>query len=100
MLALILVRRALAIANKGSKCARSANAFSTKDKDNTDVEEVNAGSLSDQYLGPVFVRRAARTVEPFILSHDLPRGVLYALQAVLAYTLMLAVMCVLSFATL
>ena len=91
--------RALAIANAGNKYDRSTTETPTKEKDNHDVEEINASSLSDKYAGPVFtVRRATRTVEPFILSHDLPRGVLYALQAFLAYTLMLAVMCVLSLA--
>lgn len=99
MLALILLRRALAIADKGCKYEKPADATSTHEKDHSDVEEIRAGSLSDQYTGPVFVRRAARTIEPFILSHDLPRGILYALQAVLAYTLMLAVMCVLSLAS-
>jgi len=36
--------------------------------------------------------RPARTLPPFIASHDIPRGVLFALQALLGYVLMLAVM--------
>jgi copper transporter 1 len=36
--------------------------------------------------------RRARIVAPFIAVHDVPRGALYALQALLAYALMLAVM--------
>ncbi|KAI0067877.1 hypothetical protein BV25DRAFT_1794431 [Artomyces pyxidatus] len=36
--------------------------------------------------------RRARMIAPFVASHDITRGVLYALQALLAYALMLAVM--------
>ncbi|KZT74828.1 hypothetical protein DAEQUDRAFT_720007 [Daedalea quercina L-15889] len=84
-------QRALTITNKSLE--NSAMATPTKEQDASDVEEVIANSLSDKYSGPaVVIRRATRTVEPFILSHDLPRGVLYAIQAFLAYTLMLAIM--------
>ena len=92
---LTIARRALAIANRNRR-EDTTVATTTKGDGGKDIEETKADSLSDNYAGPVFViRRAARTVEPFILSHDLPRGILYALQAFLAYTLMLAVMCVL-----
>ena len=37
--------------------------------------------------------RVSRTSPPFVASHDLPRGVMFAFQALLAYLLMLAVMC-------
>lgn len=71
-----------------------ASSPSLENKDNgLDIEEVNVNSLSRKYPGPVFcLQRPIRTVEPFMLSHDLPRGVLYALQALLAYLLMLSVM--------
>ncbi|KAH9890910.1 Ctr copper transporter [Cubamyces lactineus] len=36
--------------------------------------------------------RGPRTIPPFIASHDIPRGALYAFQALLMYALMLAVM--------
>jgi hypothetical protein len=36
-----------------------------------------------------------RLIAPFVLAHDIPRGVMHAVQALLGYTLMLAVMCVL-----
>ena len=36
-----------------------------------------------------------RIVPPFILAHDLPRGVMYMIQATVAYALMLAAMLVL-----
>ena len=34
----------------------------------------------------------ARTIPPFILAHDLPRGLIHAGQALLTYVLMLSVM--------
>lgn len=57
-----------------------------------EVEEVNTGVLTSQ--GPVRSQRLPRTVPPFIASHDVPRGALFALQSLLFYILMLAVMCV------
>lgn len=36
--------------------------------------------------------RATRLSPPFVASHDIPRGIAFALQAVLGYALMLAVM--------
>lgn len=38
--------------------------------------------------------RLKRLATPFIPSHDIPRGVMYAGQAALEYAFMLAVMCV------
>lgn len=38
--------------------------------------------------------RVSRSSPPFIASHDVPRGIAFACQALLGYTLMLAVMCV------
>ncbi|KAF8895050.1 Ctr copper transporter family-domain-containing protein [Gymnopilus junonius] len=40
----------------------------------------------------VTMKSRLRTVTPFILAHDLPRGILYTLQMLVAYLLMLAVM--------
>lgn len=37
--------------------------------------------------------RVSRISPPFVASHDLPRGAMFAFQALLAYLLMLAVMC-------
>ncbi len=57
------------------------------------VEEVMARPVPSQ-PSAVRARRSPRTIPPFIPSHDVPRGVLFALQALLYYALMLAVMCV------
>ncbi|CCM02199.1 uncharacterized protein FIBRA_04279 [Fibroporia radiculosa] len=66
---------------------------STSDEKAADIEEVHASSLSDKALhSPFSFKRSLRTIEPFIWSHDIPRGALYAFQALLAYALMLAVM--------
>ena len=40
------------------------------------------------------VRNIMRTVPPFIPSHDIPRGLVYASQVALEFAFMLAVMCV------
>jgi len=37
-------------------------------------------------------KRGPRSLPPFITSHDLPRGAMFSLQALLAYIMMLAVM--------
>ena len=51
-----------------------------------DIVEVNATNEKTVTF------RTPRTLPPFIASHDVPRGIAFALQAVLAYALMLAVM--------
>ena len=40
--------------------------------------------------------RVSRSSPPFIASHDIPRGIAFAIQALLGYALMLAVMWVIS----
>ncbi|KAH9921949.1 Ctr copper transporter [Epithele typhae] len=47
------------------------------------------GSATDSAAAPP---SATRTYPPFIPSHDIPRGALFAFQALLYYLLMLAVM--------
>jgi len=86
--------RAMAMAATNSVRASSSSADSSKEKAPADVEEINVSSLSSSSEQGPFLssRRTPRTVAPFILAHDLPRGALYALQALLAYVLMLAVM--------
>lgn len=68
----------------------------------TDIEEL---SLSRQLSGnpvqqkSVTMKSRLRTGTPFILAHDILRGVLYALQMLVIYLLMLAVMYAASFLT-
>lgn len=40
-------------------------------------------------------RGPPRKIAPFIAAHDIPRGAIHAFQALLSYTLMLAIMYVL-----
>jgi len=54
-----------------------------------EVQEVpSVASVSVSSAKPTFVR----TIPPFIASHDIPRGAIHALQALLGYVLMLSVM--------
>ena len=63
---------------------KSAMAFS-------EVHSVEEAAAQDGLTGSY---RARRISAPFILSQDLARGAYFAFQALLAYLLMLAVMCV------
>ena len=64
-----------------------------KDDSSVAIDEVNVNAedtmLNTKKAGLVF---PARTTPPFILSHDLSRGVIFAVQALLGYSLMLAIM--------
>jgi copper transporter 1 len=53
-------------------------------------EEVICEDEPGSTRSPIIQRR--RTIPPFVLSHDVARGALYSLQALLYYALMLAVM--------
>ncbi len=63
-----------------------------KEVGTSDIEEVNVSPLPSQPGRRL--QRPIRTIPPFIPSHDIPRGALFAFQALLYYVLMLAVMCV------
>lgn len=67
-------------------------ALKLKEVGTSGVEEVNINPSPSQPGRRL--PRPLRTVPPFIPSHDIPRGALFAFQALLYYVLMLAVMCV------
>ncbi|EMD41704.1 hypothetical protein CERSUDRAFT_79342 [Gelatoporia subvermispora B] len=74
-----------------------ATDLSTTSKEQTsiDVEELDVQSLPKRpgEKGALLPqRRSPRMIPPFIATHDIPRGAMYAAQALLAYALMLAVM--------
>jgi len=50
------------------------------------------GSIQSSQQPPSPPLNSRRLIAPFILSHDIPRGAIHALQALLSYALMLAVM--------
>lgn len=54
------------------------------------LPELRSGSNEVTTVFPSGIRNSA----PFIASHDIPRGVMFAVQAALQYTFMLVVMCV------
>ncbi|CDO72434.1 hypothetical protein BN946_scf184977.g134 [Trametes cinnabarina] len=74
---------------KNESPCHTADAFE-QDKKAAEVEEVKAAPLPSHRSG--HPARALRTIPPFIASHDIPRGALYAFQALLMYALMMAVM--------
>ncbi|OCH96597.1 hypothetical protein OBBRIDRAFT_809092 [Obba rivulosa] len=86
-------RRALAVTT--AKYHTTDLPTPSKEKTSVDIEEVDTQSLPSKpgEKGPLLPeRRFPRTIPPFIPTHDIPRGALYAVQAVLGYALMLAVM--------
>lgn len=58
------------------------------------ITEIRSISRIDS-PSPNRARKPPRMIAPFIPAHDIPRGAIHALQALLGYTLMLAVMYVL-----
>ncbi|CAL1696525.1 unnamed protein product [Somion occarium] len=87
-------RQALALMSNKAASNRGACTSESKGK-TTDVQEVDIDSLPSQESenrSRVSNPRSARVIPPFIPSHDLTRGVVFALQALLMYVLMLAVM--------
>jgi hypothetical protein len=57
----------------------------------TDVQSISRTNSSS----PTRASKTPRMIAPFVAAHDIPRGAIHALQALLGYVLMLAVMCVL-----
>ncbi|KZP04549.1 Ctr copper transporter [Athelia psychrophila] len=86
-------RNALALlSGRGSEQLPETCCDETK-SDVVDVQEVPsspAGSSSSLAASPS--KSTMRTIPPFIASHDIPRGAIHALQALLSYALMLSVM--------
>ncbi|KAF9643651.1 hypothetical protein BDM02DRAFT_1374107 [Thelephora ganbajun] len=58
--------------------------------DNTSCSKLESPSLPNGSKLILAPRR--RIMQPFILAHDLPRGIIYMFQATITYTLMLGVM--------
>ncbi|VDB84492.1 unnamed protein product [Peniophora sp. CBMAI 1063] len=72
--------------------AEPAEAECVDCKEEEKAPSANATPIPSLATQPLLASRRARLIAPFIASHDLSRGALYALQALLAYALMLAVM--------
>jgi len=54
----------------------------------TEIQTVSRNNSSSS----TGARKPPRKMAPFIAAHDIPRGAIHALQALLGYTLMLAIM--------
>ncbi|TFY72644.1 hypothetical protein EVG20_g375 [Dentipellis fragilis] len=82
------------IAGRSSEYVDDTTRSDDGEKKDANVEEqvlANSPAASSTPKGRITSRRA-RIIAPFVASHDITRGVLYSLQALLAYALMLAVM--------
>jgi solute carrier family 31 (copper transporter), member 1 len=75
--------KALALASSGSQTAEAEKC--------RDDDAASSNSFAKDKDFPPTVRKV-RTVPPFIVGHDIPRGVIHAAQALLGYILMLAIM--------
>ena len=70
-----------------------ATLLKKNNRDSDEIAEIDVNSLTSKPVAAQdAVVRSPRVLPPFIASHDIPRGVAYALQALLTYLLMLAVM--------
>ncbi|KAF8078386.1 Ctr copper transporter [Lyophyllum atratum] len=82
-------RKGLALASRfvgpSGKASSPANEISEKSL-YLKSENPESSDLRQATASPI------RTIPPFILAHDFPRGLMHGLQALLTYALMLAVM--------
>ncbi|KAJ3552430.1 hypothetical protein NM688_g4154 [Phlebia brevispora] len=78
------------VADEGDRLSTSPTPDKEHDVVKGDVDSLKGASSARVY--PSRGSRVSRLSPPFILSHDIPRGVGFAFQAFLAYILMLAVM--------
>ncbi|KAI0034906.1 copper transporter [Vararia minispora EC-137] len=81
---------AMTVARFSSLSASPDECHDTKEAEISDIPSDSPTAP----LAPVLSSGSRRTriIAPFIAAHDVPRGALYALQVLLAYVLMLAVM--------
>jgi len=70
-----------------------AIADKVKSQDDVDISTAEeALEPNDSNRAAAGVRMSPRVIPPFIASHDIPRGLIQAIQSTLSYALMLAVM--------
>lgn len=81
-----------------TECSASGSPSTLSESSKLKEEEVGTSGVQETDVNPLpsppgrRLQRPIRTIPPFILSHDIPRGALFAFQALLYYVLMLAVM--------
>jgi copper transporter 1 len=88
----------LAVASQRISPSSKINSTETHELMRDGIQEINeqqskapAGSNSPQART---VKPRMRTIPPFVVAHDVPRGILYAVQMLVSYLLMLAIMSV------
>ncbi|TFY73217.1 hypothetical protein EWM64_g10795, partial [Hericium alpestre] len=85
-------RSALALtADHTDRSAEDTEPLDDKERRKSPEVEVESSSENNKSIGERFIARRVPVIAPFVASHDIARGVLYALQALMAYVLMLAV---------
>lgn len=87
------IRRARIVRLTTGSDASLPTARSSHLDEKSSSQSVNAPMLPSTLPNPITFRSAP----PFVLSHDIPRGILLMVQVTLNYAFMLAVMCVLLF---
>ena len=78
--------RTLALISGRSDDPSSSDSTDKSSQVETSIQLVSRSNTSRQAGKP------SRMVAPFIASHDIPRGAIYAAKALLGYVLMLSVM--------
>jgi len=84
--------RAFAMAARTEKFSSRLSAGSEKSGSLDSTGEIEELPRMTAPPVPIASRRSPRKLAPFILAHDIPRGVIHAAQALLGYVIMLAVM--------
>ncbi|KAI0343900.1 Ctr copper transporter [Trametopsis cervina] len=87
-------RRVLVLSSPTTKADAGPTPAATpaKEEDRANIDVKSLRSSTSEQRSLISTGRAGRRSPPFIASHDIPRGAIFAVQALLTYLLMLAVM--------
>lgn len=80
---------------KASSTSASSSSTEKKAEVETEIHELNTIVYATDTTPSMIPRNSRinnRMIAPFIAAHDIPRGVIHAVQALLGYILMLAIM--------
>ena len=94
----LVTSRSLSIPSQRTPPSSKIDVTEIKEPVGGEIQEINGQqsnlpALSSSHQAKT-VKPRRRTIPPFIFSHDVPRGVLYAAQMLISYLLMLAIMSV------
>lgn len=87
----------LSVASQRISPSSKIDSTETKEEMGDGIQEINEqqskASISNGSQART-VKSRSRTIPPFIAAYDVPRGILYAVQMLVSYLLMLAIMSV------